>query len=264
MTTSAPFRRFVLALGQPMPGRATFDLATEIARAMQSELVGYYAGEEPVKALAGLPFARELWLGSREWHPIDAERLAKDLELTIRAAERTFSKAARAVGHSAMPRIHRGPNEEAIGSISTDDDVLVIGQPSAASERLVRTFHRRLEIALGTQSSVLVVPARLDVGGSTILGISDAQDEPAHSAAFLAQAMGGPFAAARSIEEFLTRHGGNPRLVVMERGSIEPDPANTAAMIADRRHVPLLILPPWLRAAEAARKVHITANADRS
>jgi hypothetical protein len=192
MTTSAPFRRLVLALGQPMPGRATFDLAAEFARAMQSELVGYYAGEEPVRALAGLPFARELWLGSREWHPIDAERLARDLELTIRAAERTFSKAARAAGLSGMPQIHRGPSEEAIGSISTVDDVLVIGQPNAASERLVRSFHRRLDIALRTQSSVLVVPARLDLGGSTILGVSDAQDEPAHPRNSLPKRWGDP------------------------------------------------------------------------
>lgn len=264
MTTTAPFRRFVLALGQPMPGRATFDLTAEIARAMQSELVGYFAGEEPVRALAGLPFARELWLGSREWHPIDAERLARDLELTIRAAERTFLKAARAAGHSGMPQILRGPSEEAIGSISTVDDVLVIGQSSATSERLLRSFHRRLDIALRTQSSVLVVPARLDVDIPSILRVSEAQDDPPLPAAALARAMGGSFTSARSIEEFLTRHGRNPRLVVMERDFIEPDPAGAAVAIADRRRVPLLILPSRLRAGEAAHKDHIIADAERS
>lgn len=174
-----------------------------------------------------------------------------------------ISLAARGAGFSGRLQIQRGPSEEAIRAISTVDDVLVIGQPNAASDRLVRSFYRRLDVALRTPSSVLVVPADLAVGGSTILGVSAELDEPMLAVASLAGAIGERVVTARSIEEFIMKHGRNPKLVVMERDTIKLDPVVTAATIVDRSRVPLLILPAWMRAGEAASKEHVSVDADR-
>jgi hypothetical protein len=65
-------------------------LAVELASLLDVHLLGLFLEDPSLHQLAGIPFAQEFRSLGGGWHPIDLERLSRDLDLVAGSMERMF------------------------------------------------------------------------------------------------------------------------------------------------------------------------------
>lgn len=278
------FKRLVLGL-QPREPDHTMRLAVDLAQLLKLELLGVFLEDTSLQNLANIPFAREFRLLGGGWHPIDIRELSYDLERAARSAEAMFAEAAKHLQIQCRFEVARGPMAATIATVSQSSDIVVIGEPMSAAERVTQQFSWLIQAAFHSAAAVLVVPSRIARARGAIVAIAAAADDPSIAvAANIAYAADEELVVVdvcqKAIDEAQIRalaaanglavkhiisgksiganaaslvHALRPlheRLVVMTRGASDGQVAST---IAAERNVPVLLVePPQLPEANTA------------
>lgn len=172
------FKRLVLGLQPSAPGRA-MRLAVEFAGLLNLELLGLFLEDTRLQDLAGIPFAREFRFPGGGWHPIDFDRLSKDLELAASNAERLFANAARQLSTRWQFEVIRELTGETFGSVSRTGDIVMVVSSANPAEHATRQFARLIEAAFRSASAVMLVPPQTARKMGPIIAIAAAPNDPA-------------------------------------------------------------------------------------
>ena len=268
------FKRLVLGLQPSAPDRA-MRLAVELAELLDLDLLGLFLEDDSLRELAAMPFAREFRLLGGGWHSLEVDRLAHDLAVAARGVERSFTQAAKRLSKRSQFEVMRAPVVDAITSISTTSDIVMVVEPTSAAERVSGQFSWLVEAAFRSAAAVMLVPPRIQRTKGPIVAIAMADDDPAiAAAAAIAVAAKEPLVVIESgaedrdnprIAQIATNTGltirrvaaGNlprdptaclkfmrhlqERLVVMTR---LPFDGAVASAIAAERQVPVLVIEP--------------------
>jgi hypothetical protein len=129
-----------------------------------------------LRTLAKLPFAREFRPLGGGWHPIETDQLSRELEAAARSAEEILAEAAKRLRWRF--EVARGPMAATIAAISQSSDIVVIGEPSGAAERVTQQFSWLIEAAFKSAAAVMVVPPRIARVQGPIAAIAAAPNDP--------------------------------------------------------------------------------------
>jgi len=274
-TESHSFKRVILGLRSSAPDRTT-RLAVELAQLLNLELLGVFLEDTSLYDLANIPFARELRPLGGGWHPIDINQLSHELEIAARSAEKMFAEAARHLPTQWRFEIARGPIAATIAAVSQTSDIVMIGEPASAAERVSQQFSWLIQAAFRSAAAVMVVPSQIARVSGPIVAIATTMDDPSIAvAAGIARAANeelivvdlcenaideahiGALAAAKGlaikhiIGSGITRANVAPlahalrslheRLVVMTRGASDDQ---VISLIAAEQQVPVLVVEP--------------------
>lgn len=176
------FKRVVLGLEPSAPGR-TMRLAVELAELLHVELLGLFLEDPSLRDLAAFPFAREFRLLGGGWQPIEPERLANDLEVAVRSAERLFVDAAKNLTTRCQFEVTRAAAAQAIASISRSGDIIVLAEPTPPLGRATQRFSSLLNAAFQSAAAVMFVPADLAGVTGPVVAIAFEPDDPSIRAA---------------------------------------------------------------------------------
>lgn len=284
---SQRFKRLVLGL-QPRAPDHTMRLAVKLAELLNLELLGVFLEDTSLQRLAGIPFAREFRQLGGGWHPIDAGQLSRDLEHAAQSAEKMFAEAAKRLPTQWRFEVARGPMAATMATVSRTTDIVMIGEPVGAAERVTQQFSWLIQAAFQSAAAVMIVPSRVARVQGPIVAIATTPDEPSiRVAANIAVAANEELVVIdvceRAIDEAQIRalasatelaikriRGGwktgadtaslaqalgplHERLVVMTRGASD---GQAASIIAADRRVPVLVIEPReSTAAKAAAAV---------
>jgi len=275
------FRRLVLGL-QLRASDISMQYAAELAGLLRLDLVGLFFEDTSLKHLAAIPFAREIRPLGGDWHPIDIDRLARDIDAVAHGIERIFTDAAKRLATRHQFEIVRGPLAETLLSMSRSDDIVMIVEPLSAAERATQQFVGLMQAAFRSRAAVLIVPPRIVRNKGPVVAIATGADDPSiRAAAAIASAAGEALAvvdigATMTDETRLQALAGEvgvtithikagaagrarpaetlaplrERLVVVTRDVVADQ---AAAALASARRVPVLVIePPATAAAPAA------------
>jgi hypothetical protein len=176
-TESHRFKRLVLGL-QPRAPDQTMRLAVELAQLLNLELLGVFLEDTSLQNLACIPFAREFRPLGGGWHPIDVGQWSHDLELAAQSAERMFAETAKHLRTQFRFEVARGPMAATIATVSQTSDIVVIGEPVSAAERVTQQFSWLIQAAFRSAAAVMVVPSRIARARGLIVAIAMAPDDP--------------------------------------------------------------------------------------
>lgn len=247
------FKRIVLGLQQPRERDLAMRLAIDFARLLNIELLGMFLEDTSLQNLAGMPFARELRPLGGGWHSLDLGEMSRELELASRSAERLFAEMAKQLQVQCRFEIARGPAATAFAAVLHTSDIVVIGEPASAAERVSQQFSWLIQSAFRSAAAVLVVPGQIaQLRGPIVALATTPEDASIAVAASLAHAAGEELIVidlgktANDEEEIralaAARRSGRPlqeRLVVTAR---EASDGRDASVIAAERQVPVLVL----------------------
>lgn len=279
MARPADFKRIVLGLHQSAADRATLGLAAELAALMRLDLHGLFVADETLLGVAGLPFAREFRALAREWRPLDVARMAEELDLAARSAERLLAEAARRLAVASSFEIVKGSATGAITGVPAAGDIVIIREPRTTGELIAPPFDELMRAAFRSAASVLVVPSRIARHTGPIVACAAEPDDPAiriaasiaaaaresvvliaadgdiagHPEVVAAAAEAGialaPLATrretlsdARAVSHLLAHV--RERLIVMTRGAVGHRHDDLPPLLAAVRQVPVLVVEP--------------------
>jgi len=284
---SQKFKRLVLGL-QPRAPDHTMRLAVELAELLNLELLGVFLEDTSLQQLAGIPFAREFRPLGGGWHPIDVGQLSRDLEHAAQSAEKMFAEAAKRLPTQWRFEVARGPMAATIATVSRTTDIVMIGEPVGAAERVTQQFSWLIQAAFQSAAAVMIVPSRIARVQGPIVAIATTPDDlsidVASNIAFAAneglvvidvgekaideaqirtlatakglavkRILGGRTTGADAASFAQALRPLHERLVVMTRGASD---GQAASRIATDRRVPVLVIePPESTASNAAAAV---------
>jgi hypothetical protein len=176
---TAELGRLVLGLHHSSGGRTTMELAAKMAQTLGLDLFGLYLADESLLGLAALPFARELRPLGGGWQPLDAGRLAGELDLVARTARRLFDEAAGTMGAAASFQVVKASAAQAIASVSQAGDVVLVAEPESAAERVTYTFASFVEAAFQSAGRVMFIPRRIVREQGPVVVIAGTPSDPA-------------------------------------------------------------------------------------
>lgn len=276
MIKSHNFKRVVLGLLPRAPDH-TMQLAVELAQLLNLELLGLFLEDTSLHDLASIPFAREFRPLGGGWHPIDTSQLSRDLELAAQKAKRTLAEAAKYLPIEWRFEVARGPMTTTIGAISQINDIVVIGEPISAAERVTQQFSWLVQAAFRSAAAVLVVPSRIARVRGPVVTVATVPDDPSIAVgADIAMAAdealvivdmcenaieemhikalatakgltvthviaGSRTARAGAASLMQELHGLSERLIVMTRSASD---GQAASIIAAERQIPILVIEP--------------------
>ncbi|MBU6498857.1 MAG: hypothetical protein KGJ41_12320 [Rhodospirillales bacterium] len=148
-----PFRRLILRLENVEPTPQMARAAGQFAHLLGLHLHSIFLVDEAVFGLAQLPFTRELRLPGHEWHPLDPDRLAAELDQAASRAQRIVSDAVHVLGLNAAFEVVRGDPASCLSAFRDADDILAVMASATAQVGSHRPFRNPLD------SLVLVLPA---------------------------------------------------------------------------------------------------------
>ena len=282
------FKRLVLGLHEKAPD-PIIRLASELAGRLDLDLFGFFIEDRNLLGLAGLPFAREFRPFGGEWHPLDAEKVLRDIELAAKNAERVFNEAVRGLQTASRFEIVRGSAAETMSAIARAGDIVAIFEPASPAERVIHQFAYLQEAARRSAAALLVIPAQVARVSGAVVAIATTPHDPSISAAYdLAQALEEELTIVETFRESRPRQAGNEiasvvrevkhvsatsrsfadasavatafaglkeRLVVISRGAFDDD---VASLIASTRRVPVLVIE--IERADALRQDEAAAS----
>lgn len=214
--TDVGYRRLVLELGVGPADPAFIRAAAQFAHGLGLDLHGLFIEDESLLTLAAYPVAREIRLPSRQWAPLDANRIAEDLHLAAESARRQMFQALSTLGLHGGFEVVRGDPHGCVCGMCCDTDIIVVtaNHRHHAHPGDSRTLLRRA--AAESAASVLVLPDATLPRHGPIVVAAEAPDDP------------GLLAAAR-----IASADRAPLLVLMPEGSGTMDVA-TVPLPPDR------------------------------
>lgn len=241
----ASFRRVVFGFERSAPDRATLRFAADFARLLQLDLFALFSENPNLATLASHPLVREYRVLAQQWRSIEGRSMRGDLESCASIAKQIFEEEARATGGSHSFKIVRATTIDAMKSVSSTSDIVMLAEPRTPTDRAIQPFSDIVAAAISTPAAVLVVPNSITRKHGPILAIGETRQDPSvASAATIA-------AAANERLEFMSANDPSlrmlwqppnwpgERMVVMTRGVGE---TLTPLSVASRRNVPVLVL----------------------
>ena len=218
------------------------------------------------------------------WHPIDVSQMAGELTVAAQTAEKLFAETVKHLQTQCRFEVARGPMAATIATVSQTSDIVVIGEPASAAERVSQQFSWLFQAAWRSAAAVMIVPGRIVRVRGPVVAIATAPDDPsiAVAANFAVAAneelvvvdacekaideaqiralaatkkvtvkhiVGGKAIAANATALEQTLRSLHERLVVMTRAASE---GQAASRIAAARQVPVLVVEPINAPAAAA------------
>jgi hypothetical protein len=170
------FRRIVLGL----QGASTRNLrpAVELAELLRLDLLGLFLEDASLRQVAGIPGAREFRMLGGGWHPMDIERLSRELDLAATSIERLFTQAVRGLATTCQFEVVSGTITEAITSVSRASDIMMIMEPVNPAEHATRQFHWLIEAAFRSAAAVMLVPTQIARQRGPIVAVAAAAHDP--------------------------------------------------------------------------------------
>ena len=182
MTHPAAFKRMVLGLPQNTKDYGSVAFTAELADLLGLDLVGVFAADEGLRDIAALSCVREL-RASGGWHRIDAEQLERGSNQAAADARRLFGEATKALREGAHFDLAKGGIDEAVGSQSMPDDIVVVIEPKNPAERVTYQFKQLLNTALSSAAAVLLVPSHVVRRHGPIIAVATDERDPCIQAA---------------------------------------------------------------------------------
>lgn len=170
-----PFKRMVIGLPQGMGNRLAVRSAAELAAFLQIELSGAFIADAALVEFAGFPGTRELRILERQWGPLDAAMMSRELEQAAELARRRFVECLAGAAATARFEVLSGANLAA--SLVRDGDIIAIIEPSHPGEAITRQFTALLDAAFATTSAILAVPACLVRTGGPVMAVAGAPED---------------------------------------------------------------------------------------
>lgn len=243
MPTRAEFARALLALDPDATHREAIAIATELAELLKLDLVGLFALDDTLRALAGYPGVRELLPGSSAWRPVDRERIVHEQMLAAESARRLLNELAGTAGVPTTFEIVSGPLSKAIASLSRASDILVVAEPRRASASMTRSFALLVDAAIRSTASVLFIPRAARRRKGPVVSFACTPDDPGLAVASAIAAAAREelilLQAAQRISSLLRTES----LIVLTRPGLA-ETAGAAFALAEERSVPVLLLAP--------------------
>jgi nucleotide-binding universal stress UspA family protein len=143
-------RRIVVGLDFAPQSRRALEAAASLAGELDAELEALFVESDELHRMAGLPFAREVGVGSAYARPIDPAALERALEAHAREARRALAELAGSRSLRWTLRVTRGSVTEEIVAASTPDDLTVIG--------VSRWGPEAMQLAHEAPATLLVLP----------------------------------------------------------------------------------------------------------
>lgn len=143
-------RRIVVGLDFAPQSRQALEAAASLAGDLGAELEALFVESDELHRLAGLPFARELGVGSASARRMDPGALERTFEAQARQARRALAQLAEPRALRWRLRVTRGSVTEEIVATATPDDLTVIG--------ISRLGPEALRLAREVPATVLVLP----------------------------------------------------------------------------------------------------------
>ena len=131
-------RRILVALDASRHSLAALEAASELADALQAELVGIFVEDVNLLSLAGLPFAREVRYLSDVARPLDSPSMERELRIQAEQARQTLAGVAGRRQLRWSFRVVRGQVTAALLTAAHAADLLALGRASWAATRRVR------------------------------------------------------------------------------------------------------------------------------
>jgi nucleotide-binding universal stress UspA family protein len=171
-------RRIVVALDASRHSLAALAAASELADALQAELVGIFVEDVNLLSLAGLPFAREVRYLSGVDRPLDSPSMERELRIQAEQARQTLAGVAGRRQLRWSFRVVRGQVAAELLTAAQEADLLALGRASWASTRRVRLGATAREVVAQALRPVLLLqqghavcqPVQLAYDGSPAAG----------------------------------------------------------------------------------------------
>lgn len=247
--SAARFSRVVFGLGGGMTDSAMLRYAAEFARLLRLDLFGLYVEDRALASIGEHAAMREFSMLEQQWRLVSGQDLLRDLAVSAAIAERALEQAARLAGVPRRFQIVRADPAEALASVSSPGDIIMLAEPRISSDRLAASFAKIVASAMTTPGAVMILPNPVVRRHGPVIAVGETdEDASVAQAAMIATAADEPLQVIR-LAEFLAgpRHGllaGGKResLIVMTR-----ERHDAPLTIALRRRVPVLVIQPGVR-----------------
>lgn len=143
-------RRIVVGLDFAPHSRPALEAAALLAGELDAELEALFVESDELHRMAGMPFAREVGVGSASARAMDPAALERSLEAHAREARRALARLAGARPLRWTLRVTRGSVTEEIVAAATPEDLTVIG--------ISRWGPEALRLAQDAPATLLVLP----------------------------------------------------------------------------------------------------------
>jgi nucleotide-binding universal stress UspA family protein len=150
-------RRILVALDASRHSLAALEAASELADALQAELVGIFVEDVNLLSLAGLPFAHEVRYLSDVARPLDSPSMERELRIQAEQARQTLAGVAERRQLRWSFRVVRGQVTAELLTAAQEADLLALGRASWASTRRVRLGATAREVAAQALQPVLLL-----------------------------------------------------------------------------------------------------------
>jgi len=273
MEARIEFRRMVVRLPLSREDYAAVGMTARLAEQLGLQLLAMFVEDSALTEIAGLPCVRELrFFGG--WSPIEGARLGREMAQTAAIARRLFQQAVQQSRIEASFAKARGSVAEAIGSLATEKDIIVIIEPRHPAERVSAQFARLVDAAFQSAAAVLIMPHRIARMAGPIVAVASSMDDPSIRTALAIAAaarepmlvLGAPEPKAQALIAEQARMADvparfvflpqqpldastllttlshfNERLVVIRRGILND---LATSQIASARRIPVLVIEP--------------------
>ena len=124
----SPIRRIVVAIDASPQSLSALDTAAQIAAHLQIELAGLFVEDINVLKTAALPFTREVNRLSGDVHPVDQERIVRQLKSQARQAQVALEKVALQRQVKFSFRVVRGRVTQELEAATEEVDLVALGR----------------------------------------------------------------------------------------------------------------------------------------
>ncbi len=129
-------RRIVVGLDFGPQSRPALEAAASLAGELDAELEALFVESDELHRMAGMPFAREVGVGSASARRLDPAALERTLQAQARLARRVLAELAEARPLRWRLRVTRGSVTGEIVATATPEDLTVVGIPRWGPEAL--------------------------------------------------------------------------------------------------------------------------------
>ncbi|MEJ8571954.1 hypothetical protein [Microbaculum marinum] len=177
MSTRIAFKRVLVGFQQSAPDRAAVRLAAELAGLLRVDLCCMCIEDPGLSGLAAYPGRREFRVLGRHWSPLDSDQLSREIDLHARAVRRLFDEAARRAGVQGRFETVRAAVGEALRSLPTSGDIVIISEPQSPSERVLAPFPQLVRAAFQSKATVFYIPRRIVRRSGPVVAVATSRDD---------------------------------------------------------------------------------------
>lgn len=166
------FKRMILGLPHSAADYEGIETAAALAETLGIDLLAALIEDAGLAGLAGHPYARELRPLGAGWQPVDAARLAQELQQAADTARLRFFERLRTRNIGKQFQVNRGTATQVITSLVQPTDIVVLFEPKRAAERIAQQAADLTEAAFSAASAVMIVPCHVARGHGPIVALA--------------------------------------------------------------------------------------------